>query len=54
MPDEPNIKKLILQSQYVVEEYEETKEKMDAVAEICVQLDNNANELVSEISKFKL
>jgi len=29
MPDEPNIKKLILQSQYVVEEYEETKEKMD-------------------------
>tara|TARA_S200002703_G_scaffold152130_1_gene152265 strand:+ start:870 stop:1448 length:579 start_codon:yes stop_codon:yes gene_type:complete len=29
MPDEPNIKKLILQSQYVIEEFEETKEKMD-------------------------
>lgn len=29
MPEEQNLKKLILQSQYVIEEYEETKEKMD-------------------------
>jgi hypothetical protein len=29
MSEEVNIKKLILQSQYIVEEYEETKEKMD-------------------------
>ena len=29
MPEEENLKKLILKSQYVVEEYEETKEKME-------------------------
>lgn len=29
MPEEENLKKLIFKSQYVIEEYEETKEKMD-------------------------